>query len=87
MKHQVSTSATLLEILAILSPDSSKSTLRSWLQHGRVTVDGKVVKVATQVIQRGQSVEVIGTVKRIDDKIKVIYEDKHIIVVDKPGES
>ncbi len=84
MKHILSNSMTLIEVLALLSPESSKSTLRSWLKVGRVQVDGNVVKVANQVIHAGQTVVVGEQPKYVDDEIRIIYEDRHIIAVDKP---
>jgi 23S rRNA pseudouridine1911/1915/1917 synthase len=84
MKHILSKSMPLLEVLALLAPDSTKTTLRSWLKIGRVQVDGKVVKVANQEIQAGQTVTVGELPKFVDDNIRIIYEDKHLIAVDKP---
>lgn len=49
MKLQLKEDQTLLEALAILSPDSSKTTLRSWLKEGRVLVDGAVEKVGSKL--------------------------------------
>lgn len=84
MKHILSNSMTLLEVLALLYPESSKSTLRSWLKVGRVQVDGQVTKVANQVIHAGQVVVVGEQPKFVGDEIRIVYEDRHIIAVDKP---
>jgi tRNA pseudouridine32 synthase/23S rRNA pseudouridine746 synthase/23S rRNA pseudouridine1911/1915/1917 synthase len=84
MKHILSKSMTLLEVLAILAPDSSNSTLRSWLKVGRVQVDGHVEKVANRALEPGQTVTVGEQPKFVDDEIRIIYEDKHIIAIDKP---
>ena len=84
MKHILSKSMTLIEVLALLAPESSKSTLRSWLKTGRVKVDGSVEKVANHVIHAGQTVVVGEQPKFLEDEIRIIYEDRHIIAVDKP---
>jgi len=75
----------LLELLLILSPDSSKNTLRSWIEKGRVTIDGKGAIGANQVIEKGQEV-VVGTKQKfLPQGLKIIYEDNHLVVVDKPA--
>jgi 23S rRNA pseudouridine1911/1915/1917 synthase len=84
MKHILSNSMTLLEVLALLYPESSKSTLRSWLKVGRVLVDGTVTKVANQVIHVGQTVMVGEQPKFVEAEIRIVYEDRHIIAIDKP---
>ena len=47
-----------LEILHEMAPDSSKNTLRSWLQAGRVTVGGQRADRANAQIVQGQEIQV-----------------------------
>jgi 23S rRNA pseudouridine1911/1915/1917 synthase len=84
MRYQAADQAFLLDVLANLSPESSKTTLRSWLKEGRVTVDGEIIKVGTYPIQKGQYVCVGAKSHFIDNNIRILYEDKHLIVIDKP---
>lgn len=84
MKLTVPTDIPLIEALAMLSPKSSKTTLRSWLKEGRVTVDEEVVKIANTPIAKGQEVVVLAKPRFVEDKIRIIYEDKDIVVIEKP---
>ena len=80
----VSDSATLIEILALISKDSTKNTLRSWIEKGRVTVDGTIIKKANVLVEAGQQVCVGKRKKFIESDISVVYEDNHVVVVNKP---
>lgn len=85
IKYTVSHPATLLETLEILSPGSSKSTLRSWLKEGRVNVDGKTVTNGTLSLKEGEVI-VIGSRKRmIGGGIQILFEDSHLVVIEKPN--
>jgi 23S rRNA pseudouridine1911/1915/1917 synthase len=75
---------TLLDLLVLLHPESSKSTLRSWLEKGRVYVNGKVVKKGSQLIQKGAEVSLGRRSHFIDRGIEILYEDRDVIVVNKP---
>ncbi|MBA3815851.1 MAG: RluA family pseudouridine synthase [Parachlamydiaceae bacterium] len=74
----------LLDVLIAMAPQCSKTTLRSWLKDGRVTVDGGVVKVANTLVTLGQKVCVESKPQLIANKIRVIYEDNDLIAVEKP---
>lgn len=81
----IHSSQTLLEALAQLFPDSSKTTLRSWLKEGRVLVDGQVKKNGNDLISAGQEIHLGSRQKFIKEgKVKILYEDRHIVVIDKP---
>lgn len=85
MKYTTTTDQTLLEALGQLSPESSKTTLRSWLKEGRVAVDGQVKKLASEPLHAGQEVT-LGTRPRFakDGLLRILYEDRHLVVVEKP---
>jgi len=85
MEIKSSKKITLLSLLEELSPDSSKNTLRGWLEKGRVTVDGKRAKFAKQTVEGGQLVKVGDKKKFLHRGLKIVYEDEHIVVVDKPA--
>lgn len=74
----------LLECLKEMSPDSSTTTLRSWLKHGLVSVDGEEEKVAKTELKIGQTVAVGAKTKKIGG-LRIVYEDPALIVVDKPA--
>lgn len=77
-------SLTLLEALGILSPDSSKTTLRSWIDQGRVMVDERTITNPKHPINQGQEVSVAKRLKYLPENIKIIFEDSHLVVIDKP---
>ena len=74
---------TLLEALAALYPDSSKSTLRQMLQSGRVRVNGEIEKNAKREIESDDSIDVTSkSVQRaLPKELAILFEDEHVIVV------
>ncbi len=75
----------LLDALVALAPTSSKTTLRSWLKEGRVSVDGQSAKRADIPLTKGQVVTVSAKAQFVADKIRIVYEDEHLIAIDKPS--
>jgi 23S rRNA pseudouridine1911/1915/1917 synthase len=76
----------LINILACLSPESSKTTLRSWIKDGRVYIDDVPAKRADQPVAKDQIVS-LGNKQRFADqnkKLKILYEDRHLVAIDKP---
>lgn len=85
MKYKALTDLPLLDILIQVSPKSSKTTLRSWVKEGRVQVDGLLVKNSNVVVLEGQLVTVGQQKKILKEGIKILYEDKDFVVIDKPA--
>lgn len=84
MKCIANRNALLLELLQEMAPDSSKNTLRSWLQAGRVLVDGKRIDRANTSIVLGQEVIIGPKVSFLRGSIRIVYEDEAIVVLEKP---
>lgn len=84
MKIFVEKEAPLLDALQALSPDSSKNTLKSWVKKGRVTVNGCVADRCNQKVAHGQEVAVGQRLFFTEEGVKILYEDGHIVVIDKP---
>ncbi len=76
---------TVLDALEILYPESSKNTLRSWLDKGRVTVDGELVSKAKTLVPKGKEVKVGPRVSFASEDVKILYEDSYLAVIDKPA--
>lgn len=74
----------VLDLLAKFFPDSSKATLRSWIGEGRVYIDEVQVKSAKHPVLKGQKVAMGEKTRLVDNHIPVLYEDRSIIVIDKP---
>ncbi len=76
---------TLLNAVALLSPQSSKNTLRSWIKEGRVMVDNSIVRNANFNVLAGQQVCVGQRKKFINHGIQILYEDADLVLIDKPS--
>jgi len=74
----------LLDCLTKLAPDSSKSTLRSWIKEGRVTIDGKTAKRADEPVAKGQKVALGQKPIFAEEKLRIVYEDRHLVAIEKP---
>lgn len=85
MKYRAESDLTLFEALGHLSPESSKTTLRSWLKEGRVTVDGEIAKTANLIVTKGQEVALGARPRFAKGGLRIIYEDRHLVVIDKPA--
>ena len=84
----------LIEALATMYPNSKRNTLRKMLTSGRVTVDNAVVHKAKFKVETGKKVIVSNrdtaaitspppAPKMRHHRVKVLFEDEHIIVVNK----
>lgn len=74
----------LIDRLAALYPQNSKNSLRSWIQAGRVTVDGKVVRLGNHPVEDGQKIVLGDKTTYIKGDLTLLYEDRDLVVVDKP---
>lgn len=84
MKYQTTENMNLLTALEKLSPGSSKTTMRSWIKDGRVLVDGRVIKKTDHALVLGQVVSLGEKKRRAEGNLQLLYEDAHIVVVEKP---
>lgn len=85
MQIKSSKKMSLLEALQQLAPDSSKNTLRSWIEQGRVSIDEKKAERANQMVEEGQEVVVNAKSKFLPFNLKIVYEDADLVVIDKPA--
>ena len=77
------TRVSLLEILQRQFPDSSKTTLREMLRNDRVRVNDAPERNAKREIGPDDRVEVGSRTAPIDPRIRILFEDADLIVVDK----
>ena len=84
----------LIEALSAHFPKSKRNTLRKMLTEGRALVDGKVVHKAKHIVPAGSSVTIADREqaaisspppqpKRPHPRIKILFEDSDILVVNK----
>ncbi|MEQ1601238.1 MAG: 23S rRNA pseudouridine(1911/1915/1917) synthase RluD [Methylophilaceae bacterium] len=79
------------QALQQLMPDQSRSRLQNWIKEGRVTINQQTV-IAKLKVWGGEQVAVVpqdapetGAFKAEDIAINVVYEDDHILVINKPA--
>jgi tRNA pseudouridine32 synthase/23S rRNA pseudouridine746 synthase/23S rRNA pseudouridine1911/1915/1917 synthase len=84
MKANPKSKTLIFNFLQELYPESSKSTLRSLLEKGRVEVDGRRVKLANTEVLPSQTVEIVPVKKKVQRRLEVIYQDRDFIVINKP---
>ena len=96
MNYCVEDELILLAVLELMYPQSTKTKLRKMLTEGRVLVDGKPVYKAKEQLAKGNLVSVINRseamikspppeARKQFSKLKIIFEDEYILVVDKPA--
>ena len=76
----------LMEFLAFHLQGKSKNNLKSLLSHGQVTVDNQIVSQYNHKLEVGQEVKINWNKDRDIKKmngVKILFEDDHIIVVNK----
>ncbi len=83
MRLVVRDAQSLLDALAVLYPDSTKTTLRQLLQTGRVRVNGQVEKNARRDLAPGELVEVgqKSVQPVLPPGLAILHEDDDVIVV------
>jgi 23S rRNA pseudouridine1911/1915/1917 synthase len=83
VRYSVSQPQALLDALAAIFPESSKSTLRQMLQTGRVRVNGEVEKNARRELEPEDAVDVgeKAVHRNLPAGLTVLHEDADVIVV------
>lgn len=74
----------LLDKLAEKLPDSSKNTIRSIIQSGRVVVSDHVVKNPSCEIEQNDTLDVLPRATYLEHNLKILLSDQDVVVVDKP---
>ena len=78
------------QVAAQLFPEHSRSRLAGWIKDGCLTVDGAVLR-PKDVVHAGSrlalevQLEAQGEWKAQDIELDIVYEDEHILVIDKPA--
>lgn len=85
MDHLIEEKMNVLEALEKFYPDSSKRTLLQWIKFGRISVGENIVKRGDQELEAG-SLLVFGQKNETQyfRRMKILYQDRWIIVIDKP---
>lgn len=85
MQKTATASCSLLDLLAEMHPEASRTTLRQMLRFGRVRVNGEPVEDPKRALKPGDRVAVGGktTSSLLPPELAIEFEDDHIIVVTK----
>lgn len=83
MRYAVPAPQALLDALAAMYPESSKTTLRQMLQTGRVRVNGEIEKNARRALEEDDTVDVADKAvhRNLPEGLAVLHEDNDVIVV------
>ena len=84
-KFEVKKTDTLLNYLFEENTGYSKSKLKSLLKHRCISVDGKISSQFNLDVHKGQEIRIAAFNHRLDLPFEIIFEDKQIIVIDKPA--
>lgn len=84
MKTTLKEPQQLLEVLQTMYPDSSKRTLRNWLKGRRISIDGVIETNGSISVNKGQTVAVGKQLPPPIKEFSILFEDDHLIVIDKP---
>lgn len=80
------------QVLADLFPEYSRSKLKTWIQDGCVAVNGEVITIPRHKMQMEERVTVQAemdvqvTSEAQDIALDIVYEDEHILVINKPAD-
>lgn len=86
LSYKVTESGDLMDFLEKTFQGKSRNSLKSWLTHRQISVDGVTVTKHNYQVQPGQSVGIQkGFVpqKTHYEGVKIVYEDPYIIVINK----
>ncbi len=87
-KTIIKTASSVFETLQVLYPQSPRTRIKKLLQHGQVVCNGKVVTLHSFKLVPGDTLEIkTNTVSQKKEVIPfpVLYNDEHVIVIDKPA--
>lgn len=79
---------TIGECLQTIDPQVSKKKWKSLLQHGAIRKNGKLIKRIDEIVTAKDTITIssfTSSGKNKNPKLKILYEDHDLIVVDKPA--
>lgn len=83
-KHCCQKDSKLLEVLQHFYPNNSSTSLRSWIEQGRVTVDEVVAKKPQLLIKAGQSILIHKRENLVEHRFPILFSDEAVVVIEKP---
>lgn len=83
MKYIINNECQLLDFLICNVKNVSKNKIKSMLKYEQVLVNNKIIKQYNYELKKNDIVTLSST-KKMKTDLEIIYEDKNIIVLDKP---
>ena len=74
----------LIEQLILKFPNTSKSTLKKWMKGGRILVNGQKKTHTDQMVSEIDTITLRKKQTFLDLSIEVLYQDRTLIVINKP---
>ena len=80
-----------LDVIAAKIAGTSRALMQTWVQNGAVSVNGKVVLKGSHWLKGGEELEIVPVPEAPSDvlpeniPLTVLFEDEHIIAIDKPA--
>jgi 23S rRNA pseudouridine1911/1915/1917 synthase len=88
LKTTINKSTTLIEFLAEIFPDSPRTRIKKLLKNGAVRINNNPVTLYSYQLKPGDIIKTSsysGNAARAGLPFPILFEDKHIIVVEKPA--
>lgn len=85
MTYKCKKNCLLLDWLVEQFPESSKRTLRQWIENGRIAVNGREVKKSNTSLHENDRIVIRNRGEKSSIGLKILYEDPHLVVIDKPA--
>jgi 23S rRNA pseudouridine1911/1915/1917 synthase len=78
------------QVAAELFPEFSRSRLQSWIRDGQLQLDGRMAKpnakvIGGEVLDLNAELEAQGTWEPEPIDLNIVYEDDHLLVINKPA--
>ncbi|MFC3034059.1 23S rRNA pseudouridine(1911/1915/1917) synthase RluD [Pseudoalteromonas fenneropenaei] len=80
------------QILAQLFPDYSRSRIKTWILDDKVTIDGVILNIPREKLLGGEMVAIETEIEAPREyeaqhiTLNIVYEDDHILVINKPAD-
>ena len=79
------------QVAVELFPDYSRSRIQNWIKSGCLVIDGRKVKPNTKLaggehLQLNAEIQVEGEWEAQDIPLDIVFEDEHILVINKPDD-
>ncbi len=82
VKHDAALLAYMIEVM----PEKSRTTLKSYLSHRQILVNGKLYTAFDTPVRRNDEIQILDVgveTQNPNNRLRIIFEDEHIIIIEK----